>query len=109
MYECFHCGEKAVFWNGDFDFEDYGEEGEGIIHECQCSNCGAHITYRVPIEPKEETSEQIIKVAEFEKHMNNMMDRAKAEGRSAAEITMYKCAIELVKIYANTFKETKNS
>ena len=29
-------------------FEDYGEEGEGIIHECHCENCGARITYRVP-------------------------------------------------------------
>ena len=49
MYECFHCGEKAVIWDSDFDFQDYGEEGEGIIHECHCSNCGAQITYRIPI------------------------------------------------------------
>ena len=49
MYECFHCGEKAVIWDADFSFEDYGEEGEGIIHECHCSKCGARITYRIPI------------------------------------------------------------
>ena len=47
MYECFHCGQKAVIWDGDFDFEDYGEEGLGIIHECHCTNCGAQITYRI--------------------------------------------------------------
>lgn len=45
MYECFHCGMKAVIWDGDFDFEDYGEEGIGVIHECHCTNYGARITY----------------------------------------------------------------
>ena len=55
MYECFHCLQKAVYWNADFDFADYGLEGEGIIHECTCSNCGASITYYVPIgDPEEE-------------------------------------------------------
>ena len=48
MYECMHCGHKAVIWDADFDFSDYGEEGEGVIHECHCTNCGAQITYRVP-------------------------------------------------------------
>ena len=47
MYECFHCGEKAVIWDGDFDFEEDSEE-TGIIHECHCTNCGARITYRIP-------------------------------------------------------------
>lgn len=51
MYECFHCGEKAVIWDGDFSFEDYCEEGEGIIHECHCTNCGAKVTYRIPTKP----------------------------------------------------------
>lgn len=49
MYECFHCGERAVIWLSDFSFEDYGKEGEGIIHVCHCSNCGAEIQYMVPI------------------------------------------------------------
>ena len=31
MYECFHCGHRAVIWDSDFEFADYGEEGEGII------------------------------------------------------------------------------
>lgn len=56
MYECFHCGERTVVWDGDFSFEDYCEEGEGIIHECHCTNprCGARITYRIPITTVEE-------------------------------------------------------
>ena len=23
MYECFHCGERAVIWDSDFDGEDF--------------------------------------------------------------------------------------
>ena len=47
MYECFHCGERAVIWDNDFSFEDYGYDGDGIIHECHCINCGADITYAI--------------------------------------------------------------
>lgn len=47
MYECFHCGKKAVSWDADFDFADYGLEGAGIIHTCHCNNCGAEIEYRI--------------------------------------------------------------
>lgn len=51
MYECFHCGCRAVIWQADFDFSDYALEGEGIVHELRCSKCGAEIiTYRIPIE-----------------------------------------------------------
>lgn len=27
MYECFHCLEKAVVWDADFDFSDFMLEG----------------------------------------------------------------------------------
>lgn len=50
MYECFNCGERAVIWDNDFTFEDYGYEGEGIVHECHCGNCGAWITYMISLE-----------------------------------------------------------
>ena len=43
MYQCFHCLSDGVCWDGDFTFEDYGLEGEGLIHVCHCSNCGAEI------------------------------------------------------------------
>jgi hypothetical protein len=32
MYECFHCGARAVIWDADFDSEDYGYEPGGIVH-----------------------------------------------------------------------------
>ena len=31
MYECFHCGHRAVIWDCDFSYEDYGYEGDGIV------------------------------------------------------------------------------
>ena len=49
MYECFHCLTKSVIWDADFDFEDFGYDGAGIVHCCHCTNCGAEIEYRVPI------------------------------------------------------------
>ena len=54
MYEFFHCGARAVIWCADFMVEEYGYEDEdGLIHECQCTNCGAQITYYVPSRPEE--------------------------------------------------------
>lgn len=47
MYQCFHCGQNSVFWQADFDFEDYGLDGVGIVHTCKCSNCGEDIEYYV--------------------------------------------------------------
>ena len=53
-YECFNCLERTVVWQNDFSFEDFGYEGEGIIHICSCSNCGAEIEYRIPLESEED-------------------------------------------------------
>ena len=47
MYECFHCGQRAVIWDADFDYEDYGYEGEGIVQVCHCTHCGAEILYMI--------------------------------------------------------------
>ena len=56
MYECFHYLARAVIWDADFSFEDYGEEGEGIYQVCHCTNCGAEITYRIPFDKEDEIS-----------------------------------------------------
>lgn len=53
IYECFHCGVRAVVWDNDFDFEDFGYEGEGIVQVLHCANCGADIEYRIPINNEE--------------------------------------------------------
>ena len=58
MFECFHCLSRSVVWGADFSFEDYGLEGEGIIHECHCANCGADITYYIRLDdPDKEDAE----------------------------------------------------
>lgn len=49
MFECFHCLKKAVIWDNDYMFSDLGYEGDGIVHMCHCTYCGAEIEYRVPI------------------------------------------------------------
>jgi len=56
MYECFHCGARAVIWDCDYDFSDFGYDGEGIVQVCHCTNCGAEIEYTIPI-ITEETSD----------------------------------------------------
>ena len=54
LFECFHCLSRSVVWDSDFDFEDYGLEGEGIVQCLHCTNCGAQIEYYVPIGGEEE-------------------------------------------------------
>lgn len=53
MYECFHCGAQAVVWDCDYDFQDFGYEGAGIVQMCHCENCGAEIEYRISLEESE--------------------------------------------------------
>ena len=57
MYECFHCGHRAVVWQNDFSFEDFGYEGEGIVQILTCSHCGAEIEYRVPLDEEDADDE----------------------------------------------------
>jgi len=48
MFECFHCLHRTVVWQCDYDFSDYGMDGDGIVHVLHCENCGADIEYYVP-------------------------------------------------------------
>ena len=50
MYECFHCLSRSVIWDCDYDFSDFGYEGEGIVQMCHCANCGAEIEYRIRLD-----------------------------------------------------------
>ncbi len=54
MSECFHCGNKSVIWDSDFSFEDYGMDGEGIVHCCHCTRCGAFIEYYIKLDEEGE-------------------------------------------------------
>lgn len=59
MYECFHCCARAVIWDADFTFEDVGLEGEGIVHFCHCSNCGAQIEYYISLEDEDDSDKHV--------------------------------------------------
>ena len=41
---CWLCGGKLI-WGADFDPEDYGIEGDGIVATLTCSSCNAEVTY----------------------------------------------------------------
>lgn len=45
---CWFC-QSPMIWQSDFSFEDYCMEGEGIIANLRCSNCGADAEYRLPL------------------------------------------------------------
>ena len=51
--KCWHCGEEVI-WGGDHSFEDYGEEGEGIVSNLSCSNCEATYLCSLPLEEEAE-------------------------------------------------------
>ena len=53
---CFHCG-GMIIWDSDFDYEDLGLEGQGIVHICHCPDCGAQIEFRVPMESEEDADD----------------------------------------------------
>ena len=47
--KCWHCKEDLI-WGGDFDFEDYGYEGDGIVSNLSCSNCEASVEVYLPFD-----------------------------------------------------------
>ena len=54
MFECYHCGARAVIWDCDFDSEDFGYDRPGIIQTFHCTSCGADIEYAIWIDDEEE-------------------------------------------------------
>ena len=43
---CGMCG-GALIWQSDYDFEDFGYEGKGIVSVATCSKCGAEVETRL--------------------------------------------------------------
>ena len=56
-YHCMNCGSTKVIWESDFDFEDVGIAGEGIVSYYHCADCGADITYAKPFEKEDKEDE----------------------------------------------------
>ncbi len=53
--DCLNCGTTLIH-GGDHDFEDYGAEGDGIVSNLSCPECGAFVLFysEDPVEKKEE-------------------------------------------------------
>lgn len=56
----------TVIWDSDASFEDYGLDGDGIVHDCHCTHCGAMIQYMCPNKRPDEEEEEPTGSAESE-------------------------------------------
>lgn len=54
MYQCFHCLNNTLCWDCDYDFADFGYDGEGIVQILHCASCGAEVEYRISLEEESE-------------------------------------------------------
>lgn len=43
MYECFHCGARAVIWDSDYDFDDFALEGGASFNVCTVQIAGQRL------------------------------------------------------------------
>ena len=52
--KCWHCNNELI-WGGDFDYSDYGIDGEGIVSNLSCMNkdCGAYVEVYLKTDKKE--------------------------------------------------------
>tara|TARA_Y100001937_G_C6919122_1_gene240966 strand:+ start:232 stop:411 length:180 start_codon:yes stop_codon:yes gene_type:complete len=48
--KCWHCKTELI-WGGDFTYEDYGIDNEGIVTNLSCPNklCNAYIEVYLPL------------------------------------------------------------
>lgn len=51
--KCVNCGCKMV-WQNDYDFNDYGINGEGIIKVFSCGECDTLSENFIPLKEEEQ-------------------------------------------------------
>ena len=44
---CYRCNTELI-WGGDFDYEDYGITGDGIVTNLSCSRCESYVEVYLP-------------------------------------------------------------
>ena len=54
---CWHCN-KELIWGGDFDYDDYGLEGEGIVSNLSCQNCSSYVEVYSPLNKEEDNDKR---------------------------------------------------
>ena len=57
--KCWHCGGEVI-WGGDFDYEDYGIDREGIVSNLSCSRCKAYYECYLDLEEESNGEKEII-------------------------------------------------
>ena len=57
--KCWHCNSEVI-WGGDFDFEDYGMDGKGIVSNLSCSNCKAYYECYLDLEEESNGEKEIV-------------------------------------------------
>lgn len=57
---CFHCLRNSVIWDCDYEFSDFGYDGEGVVQILHCENCGAEIEYRIRLDDNKEDKELLV-------------------------------------------------
>ena len=57
--KCWHCNSEVI-WGGDFDFEDYGMDGKGIVSNLSCSNCKAFYECYLDLEEESNGEKEIV-------------------------------------------------
>ncbi len=48
--ECPYCKQGVLSCTADYEFEEFGVEGEGIVQITRCTNCKIEIETRIPME-----------------------------------------------------------
>ena len=51
---CWMCGGQLIV-GGKFSFEDYGIEGNGIVTNLSCADCGAYVEHHVSFDDEEQS------------------------------------------------------
>ncbi len=64
MYQCFHCLENKVVWDNDYNYDDLGYDGDGIVHKLHCCNCGAEIEYKISLNKDDSILKEIMDFCE---------------------------------------------
>ena len=54
--KCWSCG-KDVIWGGDFDYDDFGLMGDGIVSNFSCSSDECRVHYEMYIPSGEESND----------------------------------------------------
>jgi hypothetical protein len=67
---CWHCGGEVI-WGGDFDYEDYGIDREGIVSNLSCSKCKAYYECYLDLEENKDEEEGITSREESEESKEN--------------------------------------